>query len=223
LWKEEFKKAMRAVGRRLYSLSQKITAANNEALARMGKADIVLEDLRPARELIPALADPTRKLVLISGPPVTWKNMGNAQKGAVAGICIFEVWCCRGIMGAAADARARDGPRRPRRPLRCATAARSSSSPTTTTAGERQRSVLAIRAHLCRCGPMAGTITASFPVYVVRNTAFGNTAFSRPADLSQQFGDYRDIGDIMWWRDGVAPYLGQVSGEMVCRNVTHLH
>ncbi len=82
---------MRLVGRRLYSLTQKITAANNEALARMGKADIVLEDLRPARELIPALADPKRKLVLISGPPVTWKNMGNAQKGAVAGICIFEV------------------------------------------------------------------------------------------------------------------------------------
>jgi hypothetical protein len=88
------------VGRRLYSLTHKITAANNEALARMGKADIVLEDLRPARELIPALADPKRKLVLISGPPVTWKNMGNAQKGAVAGICIFEVrfWvgevCC---------------------------------------------------------------------------------------------------------------------------------
>lgn len=73
------------------ALHNKINAANAEALARMGKADIVLEDLRPARELIPALADPKRKLVLISGPPVTWKNMGNAQKGAVAGICIFEV------------------------------------------------------------------------------------------------------------------------------------
>jgi hypothetical protein len=57
---------------------------------------------------------------------------------------------------------------------------------------------------------MAGTITGSFPVYVVRNTAFGNTAFSRPADLSQQFGDYRDIQDIKWWRDGVAPHLGKV-------------
>ncbi len=57
---------------------------------------------------------------------------------------------------------------------------------------------------------MAGTITGSFPVYVVRNTAFGNTAFSRPADLSQQFGDYRDIADIKWWRDGVAPHLGKV-------------
>jgi hypothetical protein len=72
------------------TLHKKIDAANAEALARMAKANIVLEDLRPARELIPALADPNRKLVLISGPPVTWKNMGNAQKGAVAGICIFE-------------------------------------------------------------------------------------------------------------------------------------
>lgn len=63
--------------------------------------------------------------------------------------------------------------------------------------------------HHGSCGPMAGTITGSFPVYIVRNTAFNNTAISRPADLSQQFGDYRDIGDIRWWRDGVAPYLGQ--------------
>ena len=60
------------------------------------------------------------------------------------------------------------------------------------------------------CGPMAGTITGSFPVYLVRNTAFGNTAISRPADLSQQFGDYNHIEDIKWWRDGVAPHLGKV-------------
>ena len=72
------------------ALHKKIDAANAEALARMARADIVLEDLRPARELIPALADPDRKLVLLSGPPVSWKNMGNAQKGAVAGICIFD-------------------------------------------------------------------------------------------------------------------------------------
>ncbi len=82
---------MRLTPRSLNALHGKINAANAEALSRMGRADIVLEDLRPARELIPALADPKRKLVLISGPPVTWKNMGNAQKGAVAGICIFEV------------------------------------------------------------------------------------------------------------------------------------
>ena len=57
---------------------------------------------------------------------------------------------------------------------------------------------------------MAGTITGSFPVYLVRNKAFGNTAISRPADLSQQFGDYNHIEDIKWWRDGVAPHLGKV-------------
>ena len=84
---------LRRTGLRFFSqLHHKIDAANAEALARMGRANIVLEDLRPARELIPALADPKRKLVLISGPPVTWKNMGNAQKGAVAGICMFEDW-----------------------------------------------------------------------------------------------------------------------------------
>lgn len=56
---------------------------------------------------------------------------------------------------------------------------------------------------------MAGTITSSFPVYVVENRTFGNKAYSRPADLAQQFGDYTNLEDIKWWRDGVAPYLRQ--------------
>lgn len=63
--------------------------------------------------------------------------------------------------------------------------------------------------HHGSCGPMAGTITHSFPVYIVKNQAFGNTAISRPADLAQQFGDFNNIQDIIWWRDGVAPHLGK--------------
>jgi hypothetical protein len=137
----------------------------------------VLEDLRPARELIPALRDPKRKLVLISGPPVTWEKMGNAQKGAVKGICIFEGWA-----------------KNPKEALELCKSGEVEFEP---------------NHHHGSCGPMAGTITGSFPVYVVRNTAFGNTAISRPADLAQQFGDFNNIADIQWWRDGVAPYLGE--------------
>src|SRR3990167_9006174 len=73
-------------------LIKRIDSANAEAISRIAKADIVLKDIRPAREVIPALSDPKRKLVLVSGPPVTWKNMCNAQKGAVLGICMFEGW-----------------------------------------------------------------------------------------------------------------------------------
>jgi len=64
--------------------------------------------------------------------------------------------------------------------------------------------------HHNACGPMAGTISPSFPIYVVENKAFGNVAFSRPADLAQQFGDYKNLEDVKWWRDGVAPSLSKV-------------
>jgi len=54
---------------------------------------------------------------------------------------------------------------------------------------------------------MAGTISPSFPIYVVENKKFGNKGYSRAADLAQQFGDFNNIQDIQWWRDGVAPHL----------------
>jgi len=44
--------------------------------------------------------------------------------------------------------------------------------------------------HHATVGPMAGTITASLPVWVVENKAFGNRAYCRPAESFQQFGDY---------------------------------
>jgi len=56
-------------------------------------------------------------------------------------------------------------------------------------------------------GPMSGIITPSFPVYVVKNTAFGNTSFSRPADLHQQFGNYHKIEAVKAWKDLVGPAL----------------
>jgi len=162
---------------KLKNLKAKIEAANQKCLDIYNKADLYLEDIRPAREVIPALNNPNDKLVLVSGPPVTWKEMAGAQKGAVAGICMFEGWaknkdeaydlCEKGTVRFEAN-----------------------------------------HAHKA-CGPMAGTITPSFPVYVVRNKGFGNVTYSRPADLAQQFGDYNNIEDIKWWRDSVAPYLGQ--------------
>jgi len=54
-------------------------------------------------------------------------------------------------------------------------------------------------------GPMSGIITPSYPVYVVKNTTYGNTSFSRPADLHQQFGNYHQLDAVRKWRDEVGP------------------
>ncbi len=58
-------------------------------------------------------------------------------------------------------------------------------------------------------GPMAGTISASMPVWVVENRAFGNRAFCRQVEGRQQFGEYSDgaLKDLRLWRDVWAPAL----------------
>ena len=58
-------------------------------------------------------------------------------------------------------------------------------------------------------GPMAGTISASMPVWVVENKTFGNRAFCRQVEGRQQFGDYSDgaLEGLRLWRDVWAPSL----------------
>jgi len=58
-------------------------------------------------------------------------------------------------------------------------------------------------------GPMAGTISPSAPVWVVENKAFGNRAFCRQVEGSQQFGDYSDqaLQGLRMWRDVWAPTM----------------
>jgi len=58
-------------------------------------------------------------------------------------------------------------------------------------------------------GPMAGTISASMPVWVVENRSCGNRAFCRQVEGRQQFGDYRDaaLDSLRHWRNVWAPSL----------------
>jgi len=58
-------------------------------------------------------------------------------------------------------------------------------------------------------GPMAGTITGSLPVFVVRNAAFGNTAYCRQVEGRQQFGEFSEgaLDGLRRWRDVWAPAL----------------
>jgi hypothetical protein len=58
-------------------------------------------------------------------------------------------------------------------------------------------------------GPMAGTITESTWVFVVKNRAFGNLAFCRQVESDQQFGNYSAdaVQNLVMWRDVSAPAL----------------
>ncbi len=70
-------------------IKQKIEEANQLAFKRMVDADPVLVDIAPAIEVIPGMED---KLILHSGPPITWEKMCGAQRGAVIGEVIYAGW-----------------------------------------------------------------------------------------------------------------------------------
>lgn len=65
-------------------------------------------------------------------------------------------------------------------------------------------------------GPMAGTISPSYPVWVVENRPFGNRAFCRQVEANQQFGDYSEgaMKGLQLWRDVWAPTLRKALGTM---------
>ena len=70
-------------------IKQRIEEANKIAVKKMIDAEPVLVDIAPAIEVIPGLKD---KMVLHSGPPITWDKMCGAQRGAIIGEVIFEGW-----------------------------------------------------------------------------------------------------------------------------------
>lgn len=70
-------------------IGQKIDAANAEAVRRIMSADPVLVDVVQARDVLPNLRD---RMILHSGPPITWDRMCGPMRGAVMGIAVFEGW-----------------------------------------------------------------------------------------------------------------------------------
>jgi hypothetical protein len=56
---------------------------------RINEANPVLTDIAPAGEGIPGLKD---RMILHSGPPVTWDKMCGSQRGAMIGVALFEGW-----------------------------------------------------------------------------------------------------------------------------------
>ena len=68
---------------------ERIEAANAEALRRIGEAEPVLVDVRPAGEAIAGLGE---QMILHAGPPIAWEQMCGPLRGAVAGAILFEGW-----------------------------------------------------------------------------------------------------------------------------------
>ncbi len=66
-----------------------IDEVNQAAVARLHAAEPILEDVRPAREVLPNLS-PT--VVLHAGPPVGWSDMCEPLKAALLGGLRFEGW-----------------------------------------------------------------------------------------------------------------------------------
>jgi hypothetical protein len=70
-------------------IKQQIEKANQKAAEVIIQGDPVLVDIAPAGEVIQGLAD---RMILHSGPPIEWKQVCGAQRGALIGQVLFEGW-----------------------------------------------------------------------------------------------------------------------------------
>lgn len=70
------------------ALDPRRNAANRVAVERILAAGSQLVDVRPAREVI-GLPD---RMLLHSGPPLTWETASGPMRGALIGACLFEGW-----------------------------------------------------------------------------------------------------------------------------------
>jgi Protein of unknown function (DUF1116) len=70
------------------ALDPRRAAANRTAVERVLAAGSVLVDVRPAREVL----DLPDRVLLHSGPPLTWAAASGPMRGALLGACLFEGW-----------------------------------------------------------------------------------------------------------------------------------
>jgi hypothetical protein len=70
------------------ALDPRRASANRVAVERILAAGSQLVDVRPAREVI-GLRD---RMLLHSGPPLTWETASGPMRGALIGACLFEGW-----------------------------------------------------------------------------------------------------------------------------------
>jgi hypothetical protein len=63
--------------------------ANAQAAGRMIAARPNVVDVRPARDVVPALAD---RVLLHAGPPIDWARASGPMRGAILGALLYERW-----------------------------------------------------------------------------------------------------------------------------------
>lgn len=120
----------------------RITAANEQALAVIKNGKPVLVGMGVARDVIPGMKD---NLLLHSGPPITWDRMSGPTRGGIMCALMYE--------GMAA------------------------------TPEEAEKLAASGKIEYAPChehaavGPMAGIVSASMPVFIVKNEEYGNTAY----------------------------------------------
>lgn len=68
-------------------LGHLIHRANREVLERISRAQPVLVDIRPAREVVPGMTD---HCIFHAGPPIEFERMCGPMKGAVMGALMYE-------------------------------------------------------------------------------------------------------------------------------------
>ena len=156
------------------------TAANAEALRRLGGAEPVLLDVAPARDAVPGF---TAQTILTSGPTMPWAAYAGGQRAAVIGAALFE--------GLATDETDADA--------------------------KLARGGITLRGcQELRCvGSLAGVYSASMPVFVVKNQAYGNIGYCNIYEgvnhRRLNYGVYDEgVRDrLRYINDVVAPVLGE--------------
>ena len=71
------------------SIAARVEAANARVVEALIGARPHLVDVRPARELVPALRD---RVLLHAGPPLGWAEMTGPMQGAAIGAALYEGW-----------------------------------------------------------------------------------------------------------------------------------
>jgi hypothetical protein len=71
------------------AVAARIEAANARVIDALIGARPYLVDVRPAREMVPALQD---RVLLHAGPPLPWAAMTGPMQGAAIGAALYEAW-----------------------------------------------------------------------------------------------------------------------------------
>lgn len=161
-------------------INDQIAFSNNEAVERMLKTDPLLVDIDSASRVIPGFSS---RMILHSGPPIAWKHMCGAQKGAVIGAILYEGW---------SDS--------------AASAEKLASSGEVTFEPCHDHSTV---------GPMAGIVSPSMPVFVVKDKESSRLSYSNLNEglgKALRFGafDADVIRKLQWMQLTLSPLLKAV-------------